>query len=184
MSKEQALIKKIRENGAQKLGPIYIKYREEFIVWAVKTYKCSQDEAKDIYQISVLTFYENIISDRLNTLTSTVKTYIFSIGRNKLMEAYRFSNRLTGLSQDNNIAPEADQDKLLTERQLETMENCLSKIGDPCQQILKLYYYNRNSMEDISIKLGYKNADSVKNQKYKCLQRLRKLIKDQGRTDI
>jgi hypothetical protein len=42
------------------------------------------------------------------------------------------------------------------------------------------YYYHKRSMEQLVGMFDYKNADSAKNQKYKCLERLRKLMKEQG----
>ena len=36
------------------------------------------------------------------------------------------------------------------------------------------------SMEEIAAELGYTNAENVKNQKYKCILRLRKLMVEKG----
>ena len=40
----------------------------------------------------------------------------------------------------------------------------------------ELMYYQKWSMKDIAEKFGFKNADTTKNQKYKCMQRLKKLV--------
>ncbi|MTI23147.1 sigma-70 family RNA polymerase sigma factor [Fulvivirga sp. RKSG066] len=94
------------------------------------------------------------------------------------MERSRASGKMTVLFNDNHIPVPPGENKAYTEQQLENMENCLISLGHPCSEILKLFYYERKNMEEISINLGYKNADTVKNQKYKCLQRLRKLMKE------
>jgi hypothetical protein len=39
-------------------------------------------------------------------------------------------------------------------------------------------YYHNCSIEDITKKFGYKNADTAKNQKYKCMQRLKKIVEE------
>ena len=41
---------------------------------------------------------------------------------------------------------------------------------------LEAYYYKKSSMQQICLSMGYKNADTAKNLKYKCLQRLKKMM--------
>ena len=64
----------------------------------------------------------------------------------------------------------------IEENNLSLVGKCFDQLGDPCHTLLDLFYYQKKSMEDITIELNYKNSDSAKNQKYKCLERLRKLV--------
>jgi predicted DNA-binding protein YlxM (UPF0122 family) len=48
------------------------------------------------------------------------------------------------------------------------------ELGEPCCTLIQDYYWQDLSMETIAEKFGYTNADNAKNQKYKCLQRLKK----------
>jgi len=50
----------------------------------------------------------------------------------------------------------------------------LEKMGDPCKALLESFYFNQLSWEAIAEKFGYSNAASARNQKYKCLERIRK----------
>jgi hypothetical protein len=49
-------------------------------------------------------------------------------------------------------------------------------LGEPCHELLGFYYFGRKTMEEISTIMGYKNPDTAKNQKYKCMERLRKMV--------
>ena len=60
------------------------------------------------------------------------------------------------------------------EEQFYAMNQALEQLGEPCRSILKDFYINGHSMEEITQKFGYTNADNAKNQKYKCLKRLKK----------
>ena len=62
------------------------------------------------------------------------------------------------------------------ENRLDLVEKCLEELGDPCRALLISYYYEKKSMLEIAELLGYKNTDTTKNQKYKCLKRLKKLF--------
>lgn len=175
---ELSIIENLKEGGQEELDMIYKNYREEFISWIIKNYSCTLEDAKDIYQFSILTFYENILSERLTQLDSSVKTYLFAIGKNKALELNKSSNRYNLQFESNLIASptENHEDHLLKESNLEKVEKCLQTLGDPCKKLLILYYYKRKSMEQIAKILDYKNTDTAKNLKYKCLQRLKRLF--------
>lgn len=149
-----------------------MRYRIEFIQWLCGRLGCDQELAKDIYQQSILIFYENIQSGRLTLLTSQVKTYLFSIGRNKYYEAVREQKK------SDDFKPEDIDDESLPEELLQKVETNLERLGEPCRSLLVEYYYHKRSMEQLVVMFDYKNADSAKNQKYKCLERLRKLMKE------
>ncbi len=56
------------------------------------------------------------------------------------------------------------------------MEQSLNSLGEPCRSLLKAYYLETKSMVEIAGDFGYTNADNAKNQKYKCLMRLKKIF--------
>ena len=62
------------------------------------------------------------------------------------------------------------------DRQFAIMESALLQLGEPCKTIIEDYYMQNKSMQEICEKFGYTNADNAKTQKYKCLQRLKKLF--------
>jgi RNA polymerase sigma-70 factor (ECF subfamily) len=176
-----SLIERIKSRDSDEgLREIYTSYRNEFLLWAVRHHKCTMDEAKDVFQQSVIIFYENIVNGKLTEITTQVKTYIFSIGKNKILELLRLKKKQMPefndqiYKYDSQVDGEVDEDY---EEKLKYVEAGLGKLGDPCKSILKHYYYQKKSMVEISEILKYKNSDTVKNLKYKCLQRLRRIIK-------
>ena len=56
------------------------------------------------------------------------------------------------------------------------MDRALNSLGEPCKSLLESYYLGKKGMNEIAIDFGYTNADNAKNQKYKCLMRLKKLF--------
>jgi RNA polymerase sigma factor (sigma-70 family) len=175
---DNELIQRIKIGEKSELVTVYKRYRTEFLNWAVNKYGCTLDEAKDVYQHSILIFYEKIIQDKLTFLTSSIKTYLFAIGKNQVLEKIKRNNRYSDSSQfeaSGNMfySEELNQEN---ESRLNLIEKCLEDLGDPCRALLVSYYYEKKSMLEISDNLGYKNTDTTKNQKYKCLKRLKKLF--------
>jgi RNA polymerase sigma factor (sigma-70 family) len=176
-----SLIERIKGKDTDRgLKEVYDKYRDEFVIWAVKHHKCSTEEAKDVFQQTVVIFYENIIYEKVTEISTRIKTYLFSIGKNKILELLRRkSKNLPHLDEQTiasndlyiNVFDEEYEEKLLN------VEESLNMLGDPCKNILEQYYYLKKSMAEISELLQYKNSDTVKNMKYKCLQRLKQIYK-------
>ena len=162
-------IKKGNDNDA--LKEIYNKYRNEFLLWGIRHHSCTMEEAKDAFQQSIVVFYENIIHGKVTEITTKVKTYLFSIGKNKIREQARQKSKHLLHIEDqvyansdiyNNDIDEGYEEKL------KKIEICMIKLGDPCKSILEQYYYNKKSMQEISEIMDYKSRDTVKNLKYKC----------------
>lgn len=178
----QAILDNLKSGGQEILGEIYEAYREEFIVWIMKGYSVQSDDAKDIYQASIMALSDNVKMGKLVTLKSSVKTYLFSIGKYKAMELHKKASRFNSDSELENLeyAP-PDHDVLEEQERLAKLVNtCLDKLGDPCKSLLKKYYYEKKSMVDIAEILNYKNARTTKNLKYKCILRLRKIFQSEG----
>jgi len=140
------------------------------------------DEAKDIFQQSIVVFYENVRSGKLTHISTKVKTYIFSIGKNKLFELIKVKNKRQTQYGDQAYLDnyyfynEVDDDY---EEKLKNVETCLKKMGNPCRHLLEQFYYHKKSMTEISEIMEYKNSETAKTLKYKCLKRLREIFKSE-----
>ena len=107
----------------------------------------------------------------------TIITVIVSstIGKNKIRELRDSGRRFRDMQDRYELTDDEDKEEM--EVLFEQVESSLEKLGDPCKRLLELYYYYKKSLLEIAETLEYKNSDTVKNLKYKCLGRLRKLYR-------
>lgn len=63
-----------------------------------------------------------------------------------------------------------------TPENIDSITIAIENLGNPCKRLLELFYYKNESWDDIATTLGYSNGASARNQKYKCLERLRKQL--------
>jgi DNA-directed RNA polymerase specialized sigma24 family protein len=56
------------------------------------------------------------------------------------------------------------------------LEKAIGSLGEPCKSLIEAFYIQKRNMQDIASQFGYTNADNAKNQKYKCLMRLKKIF--------
>jgi RNA polymerase sigma factor (sigma-70 family) len=173
---QKEVIARIKAGHEEDLEEIYRKYRKEFLTWITRSYHCSEEDGKDIFQATIVIFFESIVTGKLTALTSSIKTYLFAIGKNKIQELNRSQNKEVMIEMVNEnehfYLPKDGEDG---DENLKKIEKCLQELGDPCKTILELYYYQKLSVTQITEKLNYKNTDTSKNLKYKCLQRLKKI---------
>lgn len=173
------IIEGIRQDDESALARLYKLYFP-MVLHFVLSNSGTQDDAKDIYQEAVIVFYEKIKADQLE-LNCQIKTYLYSICRRlwlkRLSRNSRFSSGLVEDTESELAQVEEDTDHALeNELKFAAMGKALTQLGEPCKTLLEDFYIRSMSMPEITEKFGYNNADSAKNQKYKCLMRLKKLF--------
>lgn len=143
------------------------------------------DDARDLFQETLIVLYEKS-KDPEFILECKPKTYIYAVGhRLWLKHLYRDNRRpVASLKNDEalegSVEVEEDLDAhQLREQQFQVMDGALELLGEPCKSLLQDFYIHRCSMQEIAEKFGYTNPDNAKTQKYKCLNRLKKLFFDQ-----
>lgn len=141
----------------------------------------SEEEAKDVFQEAVMVLYDKLQQQKHFELSCRLGTFLYAVSRRLWLKMLRNKGRFASeefiYSEEETQFFETEQDLLVhqeKEAQFQLMEQSLQRLGDPCRQILLDFYMRGKSMQRISEELGYTNAENVKNQKYKCLQRLKK----------
>lgn len=137
-----------------------------------------EEDAKDIFQETVIVLYNKVKAGNFE-LSSKLKTFIYSVARRLWLKRLSQMSRRSGSLKDVEEFEHVETDISVHEerdRQFRQMGLALGSLGEPCKSILEDYYLNNQSMQDICEKFGYTNADNAKNQKYKCLQRLKKIF--------
>lgn len=136
-----------------------------------------EQEAKDVYQDGVIVLYEKIRDNKLE-LSSSLKTFLYSICRNLWLKQLDRKEKYVGKIEDHEeffVVEEEEAKDLHDEiKRHEGMRQSLEMLGEPCKSLITDYYINDLSMQQMTSKFGYTNADNTKNQKYKCMNRLKK----------
>ncbi len=178
---EEVIISKIKNGDRNQLAIVYRTYRSEFIAWICSHFQCSRDEARDVYQVSIMVLYHNIVNDKLQQLKSSIKTYLFAIGKNKFLELKKAESRFSNTVDPGDIEIEevAGWEHEEKELKLELVAKGLDILGEPCKTLLELFYFHDMSMDAIADQLSYKNRATAKNLKYKCLNRLRNIFTEE-----
>jgi RNA polymerase sigma factor (sigma-70 family) len=174
---EKELLDGIAGNDSRAIEKVY---REHFglIQNFILRNNGSYDDARDIFQEAMLVLYEKSKQSHF-TLTCQLKTFLYSISRRLWLKRLQQSNRF-GVLADNleDVVPveEEIEEKEKLDADFGMMDGAMKSLGEPCKSLLEAYYFEKKNMVEIADQFGYTNADNAKNQKYKCLMRLKKIF--------
>ena len=179
VTNEQQLLQGLAQNDRLAIETIY-KQHYNMVQSLILNNNGSPDDARDIFQEAMIVLYEKVKTDSFE-LNCLIKTYLYSVCRRLWLKR---------LSQLQRISPEVEklEETVPVEEDLElheqknmdfqVMERSMKHLGEPCKSLLEAYYLQKKNMVEIAASFGYTNADNAKNQKYKCLMRLKKLFKE------
>ena len=142
-----------------------------------------EEDARDIFHEALIILYEKIIGNEF-VIESKLSTYLYSVCKNLWLMQLRKSKSAIFNSIDNelNHANLADfsylknEENKETEEKLEIIAQKLNEMGEPCMSILTMFYFKKMSFQLIADKLKYKTEKVVKNQKYRCIQKLKESL--------
>ena len=138
----------------------------------------SYDEAKDVMQDGVIAVYNRLNDSSANPLTCSLSTYLYSVCKNIWLNELRKKGKSPMMLEDeSNVADLADSQEieilLEKEQKIVSLEKGLEKLGEKCRKLLKLFYYQKKSMEEIIRIVDLSNTNAAKTKKYKCIQQLK-----------
>ncbi len=172
-------LKDLQSNDRLKLKALYNQYRAEFIGFG-RRYSLDQDALSDVYQESFLALRKRAVQGKLDSIDSSMKTYLFGIGKFKIYDTIKAKKReISYESQLHLVDEEVQEIEIETEPQLNEKQRLLRKylkeLGEKCRQVLTMFYYRGLSIKEIAEQAGYGNENVVKAQKSRCLKTLRQL---------
>lgn len=156
-------------------------YRSYFdsLIWYVMNNSGSRQDAEDVFQEVVVAFIDLVKKDKFRG-ESTVKTFLFSLNRftwlNELKRRGRALAREEKYEKGQETA-ELDTSELIADREGKAeVVRLVGELGEACQKILLLFYYENLTMKEILETMHYENEQVVRNKKYKCLKQLEQMV--------
>lgn len=177
IERDQELLQGLIRNDDKSLETIYLE-NFPMVARMILQHNGSEDDAKDVFQEAMIILYEKV-QDAEFVLSSRLKTFLYAICRRlwlKKLQGASWQGPIFEELEETAVAEEVLAAHEEKEQQFKNMEDSMGKIGEPCKTILEDYYIHRKSMQEIADRFGYTNAENAKNQKYKCLMRLKKLF--------
>lgn len=181
------------EKFYQVVNDLYLKLMNPFINYIHKWVPSLRiEDIEDIYNDTFITVRQNIIDNKVESDTKW-KAYIIRIGLNMALNKAKKENKFVKAddreADDDIDATERFQTQIslhdiidnseetnMKEMRLAVIQREVGYLPEPCETILKDFYYGGMAMTEIKEEIHYKTADAVKARRYWCMQRLKERV--------
>ncbi|NSL88794.1 sigma-70 family RNA polymerase sigma factor [Chitinophaga sp. Mgbs1] len=165
---ESLLTEKLKQNDPAAYSYVYDTCFPAISAW-IQQNSGTREDAADIFQEAMIVLVTKLQQPDF-TLTAAVKTYLFSVARNTWLKQLRDTPRI--------VTADIPETAYITEPDIRNysllLRRWLQRITGHCQRILKALFFYRVPVQTLMQQMGWKNKHTSDNQKYKCLQQLRK----------
>lgn len=153
------------------------EFRESLIYFInryVDNYSLAEDLSEDV-------FVELLMQPGRYNYKTSLKTYLFTIGRNKAIDYIRKNKRILYGPLDTDVRETAEsfEDKYCKEEVKKSMLRILSELKEEYRIVLYLLYFEDMSYEEVG-KVIHKNIKQVTNLAYRAKQTMREALKKEG----
>ncbi len=181
---EIELLQAIKNGQYEAIEKVYLQNRKKFVSWAQQRFNVNNQDLEDVWQETILIFFENVKNGRLLILKSKLSTYLFSIGKIILLNNHKKAKRTTYTE----MFPE-EEDVLMDDFEIKlnneaSVVTALELLGGECKKILISRFYMGNTIDNIKVELGMKNNNVVSASISRCLSRLKDIINANSNKDV
>jgi RNA polymerase sigma factor (sigma-70 family) len=176
------LASELKSGDSNTFKAIFEQHASYCISKLVRQFRCAREDAEDIYVEAVLNLREKIITEKIEAVTD-LRAYLFGTCKNMMLVELKKKQRInTAVTEINHLAQtevrEDYDDAKYKEELLAVTEQAMGNLPAACQQLLKLFYFDKLSLEEIATHMQLANANVAKVSKARCFHKLITLIKD------
>lgn len=179
---QEEIIDGLRRRDNRILKYIY-KHNYTAIHHLVLTNSGTDEDAKDVFQESLMIAFKNIRSKKNFKLESSFQTYIYSIARLLWLKNLRNKSNENNLK-ENHPFIEFEDPKPFNEEDLRyaVYQKAFGKLPQDCKEILKMMNEG-TSQTEIAEKLGFRSKNYISKRKHYCKEYLITKIKEDPEFD-
>ena len=175
------ILQLIKEDNQKVITLVYKKYHDEFIRFVRKGFpKFNTDSAEDAYSEGIHALYRNVKNGKLVSLSCDLKTYLFQIGKYKVIDELNRTSKTGGSVSIEYLPPEEIleldyfEEKDMQIKKTRLLDEIVSMLTEPCKTLLTLFWYDQKRDSEIVALMKYTSTDTVKNQRSRCMRTLKK----------
>jgi RNA polymerase sigma factor (sigma-70 family) len=166
---DQEIVNGVKNNQSWAIQSLYQLDRNSIFNWVMNN-TGDYEDAQDVLQEGVIAVCKNIVSEKYKPGAAQLKTYLNKVCRywwyNELRRRKPNFQIPDGFEMEDVEVGEAEKNELV-----EVLSKYLDRLGDKCQSVLRLRFWEGKKMEEIAGILG-NTLQVVKNRSSKCISEL------------
>lgn len=175
---DATLIIQLEKEEASSFGLLYKLYFPSIDLYVRKN-NGTREDAEDVFQEAMVVLLGKVRQPHF-VLTSSLKTFFYAIAKNLWLKKLR-DNHVEFRAIDLPDMYDASQPFGMahhTDVPLEQkVESWLQRVTKHCQRVLKAIFFYQQPMDNLMASMGWKNKHTAANQKYKCIEQVKREIR-------
>jgi len=171
---DRILLQRLKENEQEAYLSLYQLYYPDLASCVIRN-SGNREDAEDVFQEILLVLLHKIREEHFQ-LNAELKTFLYSINKNQWLKKLR--SRHTNLPlvdiEHFDIATEVTIDVQQPQQSKSWLQRLFENITGHCMVLITRIFLKQHEPAVLINELGYKNNHSFQNQKYKCINQLRK----------
>jgi DNA-directed RNA polymerase specialized sigma24 family protein len=150
-------------------------YRQTFpgVARFVAAHGGTLDDAKDIFQDALVIYHELAAEKRL-TIQTSESAYLTGIAKHVWIRKYKRDKVNVPLD---NVELSIELPGDYFEPYDQSLLTLLEQSGRRCLELMRAFYYDKLSLGDIAKNFGFSGIRSATVQKFKCIEKMRTIVK-------
>ncbi|MCC6459617.1 MAG: sigma-70 family RNA polymerase sigma factor [Saprospiraceae bacterium] len=173
----------LKQHLERALDDLYQCYRPAFLRWLQAEYpNLDHHDRLDIFQDTVIVVWNNVRSERLSELRSTLWTYVCGIGKLLAMSKRRKQGRVSYVEDMTEYLKGMDsfsELEFMTRDELDLIWKYIDQLDEPYCSVLTLTFKYDLSSAEIAELMNAASAAVVRVQRNRGMNQLRQLVKTQ-----
>jgi RNA polymerase sigma factor (sigma-70 family) len=176
------IVAQLRAGDNQPLKVLFEKYADHCVGGLQRHTGCSREDAEDAFQDAVIQFRENTLANRISH-TKNLQGYLYSIcfnlHRARQQQRIQQNRKIAERGYEKFEVPQIEKDITQQDQQRRTRLAlaAFERLGENCRRLLTYFYLDELDNATIAQKMGLANANVVKSNKRRCMQRWSKQVR-------
>ena len=170
---DSILLHQLKTGDSSSFEIIYKLYFTSIAFYILNTHG-SEEDAEDVFQEAIIVLLQKLREPHF-VLTCSLKTYLFAIAKNIWFKRLR-NNKFIFVDlekyqhETEPFSAEPEPEVSNTEK----LKSWFQNLTENCKRILKAIFFLQEPMDSLMQKMGWKNKHTAHNQKYKCIQQIKR----------
>jgi len=155
-------------------------YKEVFpnILIFIKSNRGNSDDAKDIFHDALISMWNNMDTGKYTHVNdNSLMKYLITLCKFKWLDHLKSAGfRKTAVLDESLDVETIDSSQLMSDEEIKLRRTLFAELNAACQELLSLFYMKSLSMAAIADLKGWK-IETAKNNKYRCMEKMKTIIK-------
>lgn len=156
---------KLRHGNEELFEKVFLSHFEDCVNYLLNNYSINREDAYDTTMETLILFRKRLIDGKISF--GNIRYLFTKMASQVFFKSEKKVNRVEGLT--------IDGDSDINEAELQILEKAINSLGEACQELLRLNFYEKMTIAEIAL-IKNKNAASLRKAKQRCLSKLKTLF--------